>query len=330
VVAGIQQIVRSADAALARVYLSFRPERNAVMSFIFHSLFRNEAEIAQNLIDPQQRTTVAQLREFIIYYLEHGYRFITPNELLNGLDKSGKYVLMSFDDGYYNNIHARPVLEELKVPATFFISTNNVQQNKCFWWDVVYRERAAQRRPHKHILAETQSFKHLRTKHIEAELMARFGPDALVPRGDIDRPFTPAELADFAKSPYVHLGNHTADHAVLTNYTREEVREQVEGAQAWLKELTGAAPEAIAYPNGNYSDTVVEVCEELGLKVGFTVCPKKISLPLRAKASNLLRLGRFGTHGDVPLLTQCETYRSDLLIYCALRSGYLRLTGAAR
>ena len=81
----IQKIVRTTDAAVARVYLSLFREQNALITFLFHSLFRDEREIALNRVDPLQRTTVAKFRQFIEYYLRHGYRFVTPADLLAGL-----------------------------------------------------------------------------------------------------------------------------------------------------------------------------------------------------------------------------------------------------
>src|SRR6185503_14729774 len=89
-------------------------------------------------------TSVSHLRQLIEYYLDSGYRFIGPPDLLRGLDAGGKYAMLTFDDGYYNNVHALPILQEYRVPAVFFISTNHVRQNKCFWWDVLHRERMAQ------------------------------------------------------------------------------------------------------------------------------------------------------------------------------------------
>src|SRR5882724_3251133 len=143
-IGAIQHLVRRADATFARAYLALFRERNALMCFLFHSLFRDEREIALNLVDPLQRTTIRQFRQFVEYYLSHGYRFVTPPDLLNGLAPNGKYALITFDDGYFNNSLARPILEEYGVPAVFFISTEHVRQNKCFWWDVLYRQRAAE------------------------------------------------------------------------------------------------------------------------------------------------------------------------------------------
>jgi len=319
----IQSTIRGVDSTVARLYLSFFRERNALMPFLFHSLFADKNEVAENLVDPLQRTTVDEFRQFIKYYLDHGYRFVSPTDLLNGLKPDGKYALITFDDGYYNNSRALPVLHEFKVPAIFFISTDHVRENRCFWWDVLYRERAKQGLSHDEIYDEARSMKSMRTEDIEEKLAQTFGPTAFTPRGDVDRPFSPSDLREFASSPYVHLGNHTAHHAILTNYTPDQVRAQLLGAQQALRDITGVEPCAIAYPNGNQSDSVIEICNDVGLKIGFTVRPEKTPLPLN-KDRGLLRIGRFATHGDGHILEQCRTYRSDVLLYRTFRDLYLR------
>src|SRR6185437_1261239 len=185
------------DDIIARAYLALFRERGGLRAFLFHSLFRDEREIALHQVDPLQRTTVAQLRAFVEYYLGHGYRFVGPDDVLRGLEPEGKYALISFDDGYFNNTLALPILREYGVPAVFFISTNHVRENKCFWWDVLYRERHAEGAADRQIYRECVGMKRKTTEQIEEELMRRFGDDAFRPRGDIDRPFTPAELREF-------------------------------------------------------------------------------------------------------------------------------------
>lgn len=45
-------------------------------------------------------------------------------------------VVITFDDGYANNLHnAKPLLKEYNIPATVFITTGEVGQNREFWWD---------------------------------------------------------------------------------------------------------------------------------------------------------------------------------------------------
>lgn len=317
----VQKLVRTTDHTVARAYLSLFRERGALISFLFHSLFRNETEIAANLIDPLQKTTVGHFRQLIEYYLSHAYRFVTPDEVLDGLKPGGKYVLLTFDDGYYNNSLALPVLRELGVPALFFISTNHVRQNKCYWWDVLYRERMARGAGKREAYDEALSMKGLRSEQIEEKLIELFGADCLKPRGDVDRPFSPAELSEFARNPGVFLGNHTADHAILSNCTPEQVRDQVESAQAALREMTGKTPTAIAYPNGAFNDRIVQTCRDAGLKLGFTVRSGKARVPL----DRLMELKRFVPHCDAPILSQCKTCRSDVSVYGTFRDLYVRM-----
>lgn len=322
----IRNMVRAADSVFARMYLSAFGERNALSCFLFHSLFRNAAEIDRNVIDPLDRTTVAHLRQLVEYYLDSGYRFVTPDDIAAGLPPDQKSALITFDDGYFNNTLAIPVLEEFGVPALFFISSNHVRDGKCFWWDVLYRERVAQRASQRQIYDDALRMKHLRTEEIERRLLEMFGPGALTPRCDIDRPFTPTELRTFAAHPLVHLGNHTANHAILTNYSAAEVRTQIADCQDTIEQFTGRRPSTIAYPNGAYDAGVLAACKEQGIRLGFTVRPHKCRGTARASADELLTLGRFVPHAEAPIVSQCRTYRSDVLVYGALRSGYLRLT----
>src|SRR5205823_12351559 len=98
----LQNFVRLTDSMVASAYLSLFGERNSLLCFMFHSLFRDEREIAKKVVDPLQRTTIAQFEQFIEYYLEHDYQFIRPRDLLNGIDVNGKYAIITFDDGYYS------------------------------------------------------------------------------------------------------------------------------------------------------------------------------------------------------------------------------------
>lgn len=320
----LQAFVRSTDSFVARLYLSIFAEKPALSCFLFHSLFRDEAEMGQNAIDPLDRTTVAHLRQLIEYYLEQGYRFVSPADIPGALAGDGKWALITFDDGYFNNSLALPVLREFDVPALFFISSNHVREQKCFWWDVLYRELIAQGASPGGVNQEALALKYLTTEDIESNLLQRFGPMALRPRGEIDRPFTLRELREFAADPLVHIGNHTSNHAILTNYPAGEARGQIERCQQDLAEMIGRRPDAIAYPNGAYNEEVIAACVEQGIRLGFTVRPRKNRLPL-GSGDALLTLGRFVPHSQSSVASQCRTYRSDVLLYGACRAAYLRL-----
>ncbi len=248
------------------------PEGNddGIVIVLFHGLFRNRGEVESGVCDPQQGITVDFFAEFVESLLDHG---VVVRRLEGAAQRPPRErtVVITFDDGYFNNLHALGVLERFQVPATFFISTGHVEEQKSFWWDVVYREAVKRGTSSGAIRRQIRDLKRLRAKELESRLAQWFGARALAPVSDADRPFTEAELAGFARSRYVCLGNHTRDHAILVHYDAPGIRAQIDAAQRYLVRVTGSAPKSIAYPNGDYDGRVVEIAESAGLELGVTV-----------------------------------------------------------
>lgn len=312
----IAYLMKIPDSIISKIHLKIFKEKNSLNTFIFHGLFKNEEEKSLNTVDPQPWITIDQFEEFIEYHLKHDYKFVSPDDIINGLNKDKKYIMITFDDGYYNNIHALPILKKYKIPATFFISTKHIQENKCFWWDILYRERTKQKTPVKEIVKERDFLKSKTNQEIEEHLKKIFGKNILKPTNDINRPFTVSELKEFSKEKNVFIGNHTADHAILTNYSADEISLQIINAQKSLYEITGIKPIAISYPDGRYSDDIIKISKESGLKIGVTVEYRKNSIPLDFDANDkCMLLGRFDISGNVNIIRQCELFRSGILLY---------------
>lgn len=313
-------IINTVDELVSQTYISLFKERPALLTFLFHGLFNDRKEIALNLVHPQQEVTTDIFRQFIEYYLEHNYLFISPQDIVNGLRPNRNYVLITFDDGYYSNHLALPVLKEYQVPATFFISTNHIIENKCFWWDIIYRERLGRGTPAEKVNNEIMMLKQKKNDEIEQYITATFGRQALEPVGDIDRPFTPSELNAFSKESLVVLGNHTHNHAILTNYSSSEIRSEILAAQETLFNLTGIQPVMISYPNGNYSDEVLAISQEIGFKLGITVNQRKNHLPIELQGVGRLLLNRYVVWGNRDIRQQCARFRSDIQLKSTLKS----------
>ncbi len=315
----ILTLAQQADRLSSQLYLKFFHERPAVLAFFFHGVFHDEAEINRNLI-ASEGLTVQRFRQFVDHGLEHGYTFVSVDALVNGLDPRGKYILTTFDDGYANNQLILPILREYRIPATFFISTAHVCDNRSFWWDVLLRERARQGVPVPAIAREAESVKSKPFAAIEEYVRDQFGERAFRPVGEIDRPLALSELKEMSQEPYVFLGNHTHNHAILTTLSENEVRSQILQAQNVLRDATGKTPTAIAYPNGRCSDAVVQVATETGLKVGFTVVPDKNYLPIHLASNRAMRLCRFHLSREKSLQEQFILCRSDISFYSRLRT----------
>lgn len=285
-------------------------ERPGLLAFVFHCLFENSSQVNQGLVAPQEGITESDLSCFIEYFLDNGYEFVSAGQIHRGLNTGGRYIHITFDDGYANNLRAVDILKTFEIAATFFVATENVELNRCFWWDVVYRERLKRGVPDRAVDAEVRWLKGQPHAAIDAYVESEFGSRAVRPVADVDRPLAPAELADLAHSPWVTIGNHTKSHAILTLLTRSEIRTQLNEAQRYLERVTGQRPDAVAYPNGNYDAVVLEVARASGFRLGITTDPRKNRLP--ASGSDHLALGRYVVERDVDLVQQLRIARSEL------------------
>lgn len=77
----------------------------------------------------------------------------------------------------------------------------------------------------------------------------------------------------------MHIGVHGYDHFWLGYLSAPEVEQEVDKSLAFLHDLKGGdEPWTMAYPFGNYSDTVVEVVRQKGCSLAFTTEPELAKL----------------------------------------------------
>ena len=190
--------IRLFDSISFRISSRLFQEKNSLMVFAFHGLFRNENEKSLNLVDPRLWITYDDFLLFVEYYLNHDYLFVSPDDIINGLKNNAKYILITFDDGYFNNQNVLPILKKYGIPAIFFVSINHLKDNKCFWWDVLYREGIKMGMSIKEIDGLRSQLKKKKSEKCEQHLKDLFGENIYRPVCDIDRPFTLEELIDFS------------------------------------------------------------------------------------------------------------------------------------
>lgn len=270
------------------IVLKFKNEQEQLLVFYFHGLFESTKEKKLNHIDPQNNMTVDQFDEFVDYFLNHNYKFILPQDLISGVKNNQPYAMITFDDGYFNNLRAIEILNKYKIPGIFFISTKNMIENKSFWWDILYKYRLKQGVSIENIASEQSWLKQFKHSFIDDYIVKAFGIEAFNPWSDLDRPFSKDEIRELAKSPYVRFANHTHNHSILTNYTYKEIKEELNISNKILFETTGRLPIAIAFPNGNFNQTVLEVTEQEGFRYAFTTEPHSNLFPIHNNKITIL------------------------------------------
>jgi peptidoglycan/xylan/chitin deacetylase (PgdA/CDA1 family) len=74
-----------------------------------------------------------------LYYLRKNFHVVSIDELSNCIMRkklSKKLIAITFDDGFEDSYtNAAPMLEWLKLPATFYIPTHAIASRQQFWWE---------------------------------------------------------------------------------------------------------------------------------------------------------------------------------------------------
>lgn len=99
--------------------------------------------IAEPRIDPQLLSVTPEHFAEHLDILRRSFTPISLRQLVTGL-RQGRLpahaAVVTFDDGYVDNlVNAKPLLERHDVPATVFVATGYVDDDREFWWDEVER-----------------------------------------------------------------------------------------------------------------------------------------------------------------------------------------------
>jgi peptidoglycan/xylan/chitin deacetylase (PgdA/CDA1 family) len=311
--------VRLLDKLSTGLQLATGIERPGVIALLFHHVFEDEREIARNVVLPQERVTIAQYRQIVEYFLKAGYHFVTTDDIEAGRARNEKLVMITFDDGYADNLRLLPLLHEYEIPATVFVATHFVQTQCAYWWDVVYRNRTREGATADMIRSEERPLTTARSDEVEAYLTREFGRDALIPVTDLDRPLTLEELTVLATDRLICIGNHTSSHRRLSCLAEADVVTELTNSQAALLQLTGITPTSLSYPYGDYSPQVMKVAAQLGFRVGITCFPVKTPVPQSFGSPRALQIGRCQFVGNEAMIPQCAQARSDVSAYKILQ-----------
>lgn len=177
--------------------------------------------------------TPAAFAEQVESLLARGYRGATLTDALTA-PRHAKTLVVTFDDAVTSvDVHARPVLDRLGVPATVFVPTDVAGSGAPMAWDGLDRWVGG---PH------------------EPEL-ACMGWDRL------------RELADAGWE----IGSHTCSHPRLTTLPDDRLDAELVESKAECERRLGRTCHSIAYPYSDVDARVARATRAAGYSVGVTV-----------------------------------------------------------
>lgn len=87
---------------------------SALKVLLFHGLFDDSLGPVPPDLDPLLVVSLTFFRKCLEDTLRQGFRFIHPDEIARASNCQERLALLTFDDGYFNNLLALPILRELK------------------------------------------------------------------------------------------------------------------------------------------------------------------------------------------------------------------------
>lgn len=198
-------------------------------------------------------------------------------------------VAITFDDGYCDNLlAAKPILEDLRLPATIYMTSGEVGRSREFWWDemekIFLQTKSLPERLELSIGGEDRSWTSTddrdRLYHSIYDLVQGMPReerertmDLLVDWSGVSRAvrpthraLTPEETCQLADSDYLEIGAHTVCHQALSTQPTFVQEAEVMGSKTQLEEMIGRKVRTFSYPYGRHTDETVAIVQRGGFE----------------------------------------------------------------
>jgi peptidoglycan/xylan/chitin deacetylase (PgdA/CDA1 family) len=145
-----------------------------------------------------------------------------------------KPIIITFDDGYANQMTAFDLLEKYQMKATFYIIDGGPLSNWC-------------------IGAGRQ-----------------YNLPSQPPNGCGDAYLNWDQVRQLDQSGIITIGSHTIDHPDLPTETADQQRSEIAGGKAQLEAQLGHSVYTFAYPYGDYNATTISIVQQAGFTTAVT------------------------------------------------------------
>ena len=220
-----------------------------------------------------------ELAEKNFTYLSKNYSIISLNDFLKAVEGNQslppKALILTFDDGHIKNYEILPVIQKLNIPVTIFLCAAIIDTNRHFWFN------------HEHPYYSNAHLKQ-KTNRERLEILSENGferekeflePQALQ-REHID-----------SMNGFVDFQAHALYHPILPKCTNKEAEEEIIDSKKMLESKFSLNINAIAYPNGDYSERDIRMAKEANYRCGLTV-----DYGYNTSKTDLFRLKRLDTN----------------------------------
>jgi peptidoglycan/xylan/chitin deacetylase (PgdA/CDA1 family) len=231
-----------------------------------------------------------------VAFLKKYFDVIPPADIAAALrSRRGRYVLITFDDGYRDNYEiAFPILKSQGVPATFFVTTAFLDHRLVSWWDeIAWMVRTSPRTgiPAGPWLPAPLPFDEPDRQQAVARLLDVYRSvpwdqgesflDSLAEATGSGRcepsqqcaPWMTWEMLRRMRAAGMTIGGHTTSHRILARLPAAEQQREIAGCAARLEAELGEPMRCFSYPEGlpgTFNGQTRVLLETHGLEYAFS------------------------------------------------------------
>lgn len=235
--------------------------------------------------------TAVSLFEYSLNWLQReGWSIVSLDECLEKLannDPSRRYAVLTFDDGYRDNVSvALPILERYNAPFMVYVPTGAPTRSMQSWWlglrklflsrDEVtidplgWRFRCSDLRSKVSALEEVVRWVHhdYRRAAMLAPTFKQYG----ISLAALNEAYFlgEGELSDLARHPLASIGGHSTSHPALVTLDKASARAELADNRRYLEALLQLPVRHVAYPYGAWGPREEELTNELGFQTAAT------------------------------------------------------------
>jgi peptidoglycan/xylan/chitin deacetylase (PgdA/CDA1 family) len=264
-----------------KLYESFYSSAHGSRIMIYHGICRQD-HTRFNPIFLTLRTFDAHLKfykkHFNVISLDDYYQQKFSNDRFN--------ICLTFDDGFANNYnYILPLLEQYKIPATFFITAIRAAGYDILWND--FLGIVSKYGPEKIVYKNEPYYKGRFDKYIsiesgmslvdklracgfdeKAEMMKLLYPLAPFKANKQDEDYwlqmTAEQIRKLSASPFANIGSHGYYHNDLVKININDTVEELVFSKQYLENITEKTVNSFAFPYGSYTPEVVKKAKNVG------------------------------------------------------------------
>jgi peptidoglycan/xylan/chitin deacetylase (PgdA/CDA1 family) len=194
-------------------------------------------------------------------WLSRHYNIIGLDQYLAFRGKQGtgrlppKSLIITLDDGHIQNYDLLPLVKKFNIPLTIFLCSGIVNTNRHFWFRF------------SGLPSSSESLK-LISDRDRLRVLEQVG---FVPEKEFAYPQALNKHQITVMKDYINFQGHTVFHPCLPRCCDTDAMREIEQSKNQLEQEYNFSINALAYPNGDYTDREIQFAQKAGYSCAVTV-----------------------------------------------------------